>query len=55
MKENSWINPESSKLFQKSLFILHLGRVAIGLFCIGSYILKLGGWTGQIDNSNSKC
>ena len=39
MKENSPINPASLKSFQQSLLILDLGRVAIGLFCIGSYIM----------------
>ena len=38
MKVNSPIKPAPLKLFQHSLFILHLGPVAIGLFCIGSYI-----------------
>lgn len=43
MKRDSPINPASLKLFQYFLLILHLGRVAIDLYCIGSYIVKLGG------------
>ena len=52
MKENSPINPTSLKLFQQSLFILHLGQQAIGLFRIGSYIVQHGRWTMQFVKSS---
>ena len=44
----TWLN------LKKFLFYFYfLGRVAIGLICIGSYIVQLGWWTVQIVNSNS--
>ena len=52
MKENSPINPTSLKLFQQSFLILHLGRLAIGLFRIGSYIVQHGRWTMQFVKSS---
>ena len=46
MKANSPINPALLKLFQYSLFILHLGLggLAVRLFCIGGYVVWLGEW-----------
>ena len=49
MKANSPINPALLKLFQYSLFILHLGLggLAVRLFCIGGYVVWLGEWAVQ--------
>ena len=50
MKKYSPISPATLKSLQWSLHFLHLGRVAIGLFSIGSYIVQVGGWTVQVVN-----